>query len=291
MRVEVDLATWPVAIRRDLTSRLTEPTLAEDTGNRAMTAVAAMPAMRSVGQRLGRLARVLVDLLLPPRCPACQGAVVATGLCAVCWARTQFIAAPLCERLGTPFAYDAGPGIISPAAIADPPAYGRARAVARYEGPARSLVHALKYRDRLEIAALMARLMARSGAELIADCDVIVPVPLHRRRLFARRFNQSALLAAALARHAGRDYEACALLRIRPTRQQVGLSARQRRRNVAGAFRVAPAARPMIEGRHVLLVDDVLTTGATVDACAKTCLRAGAASVDVLVFARVVAQT
>lgn len=255
-----------------------------------MAAAAATPAVRSAGQRLGRVAGALVDLLLPPRCPACQAAVTATGLCAACWADTQFIAAPLCERLGTPFAYDAGPGIVSPAAIADPPAYGRARAVARYEGSARALVQALKYRDRLEIAAFMAMLMARAGAELIADCDVVVPVPLHRRRLFARRFNQSALLAAALARRAGRDFEAGAVLRIRSTRQQVGLSARQRRRNVAGAFGVAAEARPLIEGRRVLLVDDVLTTGATVDACAKTCLRTGAAAVDVLVFARVVAE-
>lgn len=258
---------------------------------RLAVAIAGTMIGRDTGRRLAGIAGALVDLLLPPRCPACQGAVAAPGLCATCWARTQFIAAPLCERLGTPFAYDAGPGIVSPAAVADPPAYGRARAVARYDGPARALVHALKFRDRMETAKLMAMLMSRAGAELIADCDVVVPVPLHRRRLFSRRFNQSALLAAELARLSGRDFEAIAVIRVRATRQQVGLSARQRRRNVAGAFRVLPETRPLIEGRRVLLVDDVLTTGATADACARVCLRAGATSVDVLVFARVVAET
>lgn len=230
----------------------------------------------------------LLDTVLPPRCPACNGPVATAGMCAACWSQVQFIAAPYCLRLGTPFPYDPGEGVISPAAIADPPAYHRARAVARYEGPARAIVHALKFRDRMEVARVMAGLMTRAGRELLAECDVIVPVPLHRRRLFSRRFNQSALLADAIARAAGHEHAAAAIARVRATRQQVGLSARERHRNVAGAFRVPAETRSLIEGRRVLLVDDVMTTGATADACARVCLRAGAASVDVLVFARVV---
>jgi ComF family protein len=231
----------------------------------------------------------VVDMLLPPRCAACGVTIALPGLCGGCWSKVDFIAPPFCQRLGTPFPYDAGEALVSPAAIADPPDYDRARAVARYEGPARDLVHALKFHDRLEVAELLAGMMARAGAELAGSCDVVVPVPLHRRRLFSRRFNQSALLAERIARLSGRDYEPSAIERTRRTRHQVGLSSAERRRNVSGAFRVQQHNRPLVEGRQVLIVDDVMTTGATANACARACRRAGAESVDVLSFARVVA--
>ncbi len=238
-----------------------------------------------------REARVrLIDLFLPQRCAACGGPVTAAGLCGGCWTKVDFISKPYCQRLGTPFSYDSGEPLTSPAAIADPPDYGRARAVARYEGPARALVHALKFHDRLDMADVLAAQMVRAGAGLIADCDVVAPVPLHRRRLFARRFNQSALLAERIARLAGLDYAAEAITRVKATRHQVGLSRPERQRNLSGAFKVLPEMRPLVEGRRVLLVDDVMTTGATANACARASLRAGAASVDVLTFARVVAQ-
>lgn len=249
---------------------------------RAAVLARAAEALRRTGGRI-------VDLVLPPRCAACGSLVANPGLCAGCWAQVDFIAAPYCQRLGTPFAYDAGEPLVSPAALADPPDYDRARAAARYDGPARALVHALKFNDRLEVADVLARQMARAGADLIADCDVVTPVPLHRRRLFSRRFNQSALLAERIARLSGRDYLPAAVERVRRTRHQVGLSAAERRRNVAGAFKIARETRPVLAGRRILIVDDVLTTGATVNACARACRRAGAAAVDVLVFARVVA--
>lgn len=233
--------------------------------------------------------RRVVDLVLPPRCAACGGAVTAPGLCGPCWAKVDFVAPPFCQTLGTPFPYDSGEPLVSPAAISDPPDYDRARTVARYDGPARALVHALKFKDRLEMADVMAMQMVRAGAALIGDCDVVVPVPLHRRRLFSRRFNQSALLAEPIARRTGRDYAPTAISRVKGTRRQIGLSASERRRNVSGAFKVMPEDRPLVEGRRVLIVDDVMTTGATVDACARVCRRAGAVSVDVLTFARVVA--
>jgi ComF family protein len=253
------------------------------------------PAATVEASRLARLARGLrsltssaLDVALPPLCPACRNLVADNGLCAECWGRLAFIAPPYCPRLGIPFAYDPGPGILSMQAIADPPAYARARAAVRYDDVARALVHAFKYGDRLDLAPILGRWMAQAGRELIAGADALVPVPLHWRRLWTRRFNQSAALTAAICAAAGVAVNDTALKRIKPTRQQVGLSAAERAANVQGAFRVAPAARGEIAGRRLVLIDDVLTSGATVDACARALLRAGAREVDVLVFARVV---
>jgi ComF family protein len=237
---------------------------------------------------LGSLVSAGLDVALPPLCPACRSLVAGNGLCAECWGKLAFIAPPYCPRLGIPFAYDPGPGILSMQAIADPPAYTRARAAVRFDDIARALVHAFKYGDRLDLAPILGRWMAQAGHELLADTDALVPVPLHWRRLWARRFNQSAALAAAISAAAGVAVNDTALKRVKPTRQQVGLSGAARAANVQGAFRVAPAARGEITGRRLVLVDDVLTSGATVDACARALLRAGAAQVDVLVFARVV---
>ncbi len=233
--------------------------------------------------------RRAVDLLLPPRCLAC-GTITAgpPGLCGACWSGIDFIAPPYCIRLGTPFPHDPGEAAESPAAIAAPPDFDRARAVARHAGPARALIHALKFGDRLETADCLAGWMARAGAELIEACEVVVPVPLHRNRLFARRFNQSALLAERIAARAGCAYAPFALGRLKATRHQVGLTRRQRQANVSGAFSIAEHERGRIAGRRVLLVDDVLTTGATVNGCARACRKAGAERVDVLVFSRVV---
>jgi ComF family protein len=237
----------------------------------------------------GWLLRGIVDIALPPHCLACDRRVADPGtLCASCWGGLKLIERPYCAQLGTPFAYDLGEGALSAEAIADPPPFGRCRAVAAFDDVARRLVHGLKYRDLLDLALWMANWMARSGAELIADSDVIVPVPLHRRRLWWRRFNQSGELAKAVALRAGKTFAPTALARVRATRHQVGLTAGERDRNVRGAFRVAPEARDGIAGRRVLLVDDVYTTGATAKAATRALLRAGASSVDVLVFARVV---
>ncbi len=234
--------------------------------------------------------RTLLDLAYPPGCIACREAVTEPGtLCASCWPKMRFIERPYCEKLGTPFTHDLGPGVLSPQAIADPPAYSRARAVARYEdGPVSQMVHRLKYTDRVELALPMGRWMARAGAELIEDRSVIVPVPLHRKRLFSRRFNQAALLAQAIAKYRLAEVDTTILRRTRPTLPQIGLTRAQRASNVQGAIQVAEEVRERIAGRKVVLVDDVLTSGATTDAASRTLLRAGAAQVDVLVFARVV---
>lgn len=210
------------------------------------------------------------------------------GLCPGCWSKLSPIERPFCERLGIPFVYDPGPGLLSMQAIADPPAYQRARAAVRYDEVARTLVHAFKYGDRLDLAPTMGRWMARAGAELLAEADLLVPVPLHWRRLWARRFNQSATLAKVIGEIAGLQVGHNALKRSKATPQQVGLSRSERALNVQGVFKVPAEGKAAVAGRRIVLVDDVLTSGATVDACARALLRAGAKNVDVLVFARVV---
>lgn len=256
-----------------------------ETANPDVTPVASARVLGAARAVLG----FVLDLGLPPLCPACREPLGEQGgLCAQCWSRLSFIAPPYCERLGIPFVYDPGPGLLSMEAIADPPAYTRARAAVRYDDVARALVHAFKYGDRLDLAPTMGGWMARAGRELLAEADALVPVPLHWRRLWARRFNQSALLAKVMGERSGVPVLHDALRRVRATPQQVGLPRAQRATNVQGAFRVAKECRDELRGRRVVLVDDVLTSGATVDTCARALLHAGAANVDVIVFARVV---
>jgi ComF family protein len=244
-------------------------------------------------KRMGRVTRGAFDFVLgtvlPPLCPGCREPLADTGgLCAGCWAQLKFITRPFCERLGIPFAYDPGPGLLSLEAISDPPAFGRSRAAVQYDEIAATLVHALKYGDRLDLAPTLGSWMASAGRELTAEADALVPVPLHWRRLWARRFNQSAALAVAVGQAAGVPVVHDVLKRVKSGRQQVGLSRSERAANVQGAFRVPADTRARVAGRRFVLIDDVLTSGATAEACARVLLRAGAANVDVLVFARVV---
>jgi ComF family protein len=234
--------------------------------------------------------RQALDVALPPLCPSCREPLGdGVGLCAGCWSKLSFIEPPYCARLGIPFTYDPGPGLLSMEAIASPPAYDRARAAVRYDDIARTLVLGFKYGDRLDLARMMGRWMARAGHELTRDADALLPVPLHWRRLWARRFNQSAALAGAISEICGVPVLHDALKRVRATPQQVGLSKPERADNVQGAFRVPTDQKIKVAGRRLVLIDDVLTSGATADTCARALLRAGAAHVDVLVFARVVA--
>jgi ComF family protein len=236
-----------------------------------------------------RMVRSAVDLVYPPTCIACEAATGSPhGLCAVCWAGLRFIERPYCERLGVPFPVDLGGPLLSPAAMADPPVFGRARAAVRFDETARVLVHRLKYGDRLDLAQALGSMMARAGTDVIGEAEMIVPVPLHAWRLWGRRFNQAMALGAVIGRRSGLPCDPFVLARVRRTRPQVGLTRAQRQTNLQGAFRVPLEAAPRLAGRRILLVDDVLTTGSTANAASRALLRGGAATVDVLAFARVV---
>jgi ComF family protein len=228
----------------------------------------------------------VLDTLLPPHCLTCDTLVDAPGrFCPACFRQTSFITAPLCLACGVPFAHARHDAIVCDDCAIDPPPWGEARAALAYDAHSRRLVLGFKHGDRTELAGALARMMARAGAALLGRAEVLVPVPLHRGRLLARRFNQSALLARALGRIAGVAVAADALRRVRATAPLGTLSAGARARMLEGAIAVRrPAA---VAGRHVLLVDDVLTSGATARTCTRALLAAGAAGVDVLVAARV----
>jgi ComF family protein len=230
----------------------------------------------------------LAGVVYPKSCLSCRVLVQCEGaLCAECLRRVRFIEHPLCPVLGIPFAHGVDVGMVSPAAIADPPAFVAARSVTLYDEVARGMVHRLKYNDRADLALPMARWMLRASDGLLERADIVIPVPLHRGRLFSRRYNQSAELARAVARIAGKAYSPTILLRHRATVQQVGLGQKARETNVRGAFMVPAKAQERLSGKRVLLVDDVYTTGATVNAASRALRRGGAAEVYVLTFARV----
>ncbi|EXL06583.1 ComF family protein [Aquamicrobium defluvii] len=227
-------------------------------------------------------------ILFPPVCAGCRRHVSRPGvLCGECWPRLTFLEQPWCPVMGTPFSHDMGEGFLSGEAIGDPPPFERARAAVLYDGVACDMVRGLKYHDRTDLAPWMAGWMLRAGSELLCEADMIVPVPLHWRRFFRRKFNQSAELARAVARASGVRFEPSVVRRVRQTRQQVGLVRREREDNLRGAFRVEPEGALAIAGRRVLLVDDVYTTGATVRAVTLALKKGGAGAVDVLTFARV----
>lgn len=244
--------------------------------------------MGAVISGLRRLGSSMADAVVPPVCLSCQAPLLLhNALCPECWCQVDFIRHPLCDRLGLPLPFDIGGPMISAAASAKPPAYSRARAVASYDGVMRGLIHGFKYHDRHDVRCLFGRWLQQAGGELLQSADIIVPVPLNRMRLLSRRFNQAAIVGGEVARLSGVRHVPTALCRVRATATQVGLTHEQRRQNVRGAFAVRAGERAKISGRRVLLIDDVITTGATAEACAKALIDAGAQAVDVLALALV----
>jgi ComF family protein len=243
-------------------------------------------ARRSIN--LPQVFHAALNAVLPPQCLSCGDLVSGLGtLCAPCWESASFLSPPQCHACGLPFEHDFGAAALCGACTREPPLYARARAALAYDDISRAMILAYKHGDRTDMAPAFGRWLARAGAELLADADVIVPVPLHWTRLFGRRFNQTALLARQLAQASGRPVLYDGVLRTRRTRPMGQLSKSERRRNLAGAFAVKPAHIAAIKGRRILLVDDVLTSGATASNCTKVLLKAGAKAVDVLTIARV----
>lgn len=233
--------------------------------------------------------RYSADLILPAVCVSCGMLITRHNLlCPKCWSGLHLITPPLCDRLGIPLpGYEGeGPRISMQAAL-NPPVFSRARAAAHYSGIMRRLIVRFKFEDKHEPLPLFIKLLGEAGRELLADADLLAPVPLHRLRLLQRRFNQSALLAKGLSRASGVPVSVMALRRVRRTEAQVGLSQEGRQRNVDKAFSVSRQARKSVLGKKILLIDDVITTGATANACALALLDAGAVRVDALAIALV----
>lgn len=236
---------------------------------------------------LAKWSRAALDMVLPPLCLGCQSRIMDhDALCPLCWRQIAFIRPPLCDRLGIPLSIDTGGTMLSAAAIADPPDYDRARAVAHFDGLMRVLVHGFKFHDSHNARRLFGRWMAVAGHDLLQEADLLVPIPLTRWRLLSRRFNQAQILAAETGRRARIPVNPFALVRRRST-HQVGLTRAQRLKNVSGVFRVPASELPNVAGKAIVLVDDVITTGATASAAARALKRAGARRVDVLALALV----
>lgn len=229
------------------------------------------------------------DMIVPPLCLSCRERIVGhDALCPACWREISFIRRPLCDRLGIPLPFGGMDGaLISAAAAAAPPAYDRARGAVTFGPRVQRLLHGFKYADRHDARRLFGRWLADAGSELLADADLLVPVPLTRWRLARRQFNQAALLAREVTRLTGVPSDPLTLTKVRSTPPQVGLTRDQRQRNVRGAFTVPIRHRHRILGKHCIIIDDVITTGATMEAATRALRDAGAARVDVLAIALV----
>jgi len=255
--------------------------------------------LEHIGKSLHDLLGRSIDLILPPRCLKCGETVsihgpsqrqggAQGGLCATCWPLLTHLGEPCCAICGLPFETEMPAPSLCAACLADPPIFARARAALRYDAGCRDILLGFKHADRTDAAPVLAAWLAQAGKELIAEANLITAVPLHWSRLFLRRYNQAALLAQSLGRRTGKAVDPLLLRRDRATESQGGKNRRRRLANVKSVFSVDPRRRAEISARRVLLIDDVITTGATVNACAEALLAAGAEAVDVLAVARVI---
>ena len=233
------------------------------------------------------MGRAALALVFPPQGLDDGPRPLSAGFSADAWSRIHFLDDPVCDGCGIPFEFHQGEAARCAACLARPRAFARARAACLYDEVSRDPILKLKHADRTDLAPLFARWLSRAARDLIAEADAVAPVPLHRGRLLRRRYNQAAEIARALSGLTGVPYLPDALVRRRATETQGGKSGGARRRNVAAAFAVHPSRVKQVAGRRILLIDDVLTTGATAEGCARALLAAGATCVDLAVVARV----
>ncbi len=231
----------------------------------------------------------VIDTLFPARCAACREPVGKHGaLCSACWQNIHFIADPVCCKCGLPFEYHIGISALCGRCMEHKPVYTQARAVLKYDETSKGQVLAFKYHDKTQLAPVFGEWLARIAGDYATKAQAIIPVPLHYSRLMRRRYNQAALLAHALGKHINLPVLPDTLQRTRKTPPQSGLSRRQRIDNMRAAFQVTPSKRALLKGKCVILVDDVMTTGATLDACSRALHDAGVPDVYVLTIARTV---
>lgn len=243
-----------------------------------------MEMMRGVGA-------LLLNTVFPPACPSCHAPVdTMHNLCTECFSRLRMIAQPLCESCGIPFAVPVAEGSQCPECLVQPPAFTRARSVMVYDAVSTPLISALKFYDQWAGLVRYEAMLCATGAGLLQTADLLVPVPLHWRRLWWRKYNQSALLAYGVSRRMGLPCIPDLLYRTRYTPPQMRLKRSERAANVKNLFAVSERYREQIRDRHLVVIDDVITTGSTAEACAKTLRDAGAREVSVLTLARTVRE-
>lgn len=238
---------------------------------------------------ISRMVRKVVDTVLPPRCPVSGEPVEKQGMLAPeTWRALEFITEPYCECCGLPFEFEVTPGALCASCLEDLPVFSMARAAVRYNETSRTLILGFKHGDKLYAVKTLTPMLQQAGAAFLETADYLVPVPLHYWRLVRRRYNQAALMARDLEKSCGVPCLSDALRRVRATPSQGHKKAGDRKKNVRGAFALNPRYRERIQGKSIVLVDDVLTTGATVNECAKALLEAGAGAVNVLAVAKTV---
>lgn len=229
----------------------------------------------------------ILNLVFPPQCLICDGRVAKHGaLCSKCWQSVRFISDPMCDACGLPFEFDIGSHALCADCLHTRPLYARARAAFLYDEKSSRLITRFKYSDQIQLAKIYGEWLSSAGRELLANTDFLIPVPLHYWRFVQRRFNQSAMLAGEISKNTGITHLPNAIKRTRHTKQQTGLTKTQREENVKGAFIIESHHQVAIKGKNILLIDDVITTGSTIEQCTKALIKSGVAQVNVLTLAR-----